>query len=503
MASFLSFFGRKKDPRPSGSDAEVGTRTDPDASPETRAANLENPQQWLVNMSTGATTGSGKRVTTDNALTCSVVYAAVKVISDSIGALPIGIFTTDSNGNRTPATNNPLFQVLHTRPNPEQTAMEFYEAVSCDLLMHGNFFAVIERDGSGAPAELWRLIPQCVQIERLNGKLVYNYQTSTQGIKVFQRDSIVHVRNMSKDGVYGLSVIALHRESIGLSLAAQEYAAKMYANGAVPSGILSTENRLSPEGTKNLKTQWDATHKGSANSHRVSVLTDGLKFQPMAFSPVDAEMLAQRQFSVQEIARVFRVPAHMVGDLSRATFSNIENQSLEFVRDTIRPWVVRIEQAFERDLLNDAARVNTSFNFNLDALLRADIKTRFESYQTGFMNSIYSTNEIRQIEGMNSIGEEGEKHYRPIQLVPLDTPVQTPEEEPEPTEEEPEPTEEESGSPETNSIDDLGELREMRALLVARAPTSVRHALAVASRPVFVDVAHRILDVELPQVREI
>lgn len=452
----------------------------------TAFSTLADPEDWLVDIFAGGKSASGKRINQRTALTFTAVYAAIKVISDAIAQLPLRVLSVDSEGNSSPATEHPLYNILRKRPNPECTPYEFYFSIAQDLLVNGNFFAFVERNAGARIINLWRLRPEFLSIERQGRKLIYRYTESVGPSLPFDRDEIIHLRNgVSWDGIVGLSPIDLHRNTIGLGLSAEEYAAKLYNSGAQPSGVLQTEGKLKPEEAKALLVKWNQQHGGSGNAHKVALLQNGLKFTPTSFSPHDSDFIAQRQFQIIEVARIFKVPPHMLMDLERATFSNIEEQALSFVSNTIQPWVTLIEQGLERDLLKDSEKPVMDFSFNMDALLRADSQTRFASYKTGQDIGLYSLNEIRALEGRNSLGPEGDVRYRTVQLVPLagDSGA-SPQDDPE----EPE---------------DATQTTEERAVLPAPKVTMFRHELSKAQRPVFESVAKSVLDVELSAVRSI
>ncbi len=273
------------------------------------------------------------------------------------------------------------------------------------LLLWGNAYAQIVRGKGGQVLELWPLSPAGMEIIRdeKTKQLVYRH---TEGVKTteYKPEQIFHIPGLGFDGVKGLSPIAMAREAIGLALATEEFGARFFGNGARPGGILEHPGVV--KDPEKLRKSWEEVYKGLQNSHKIAVLEEGMKYHEIGIPPEDAQFLETRKFQLNEICRLFRVPPHLVGDLERATFSNIEHQSIDFVVHTIRPWLVRWEQAIIKDLLLPEERKLYFPKFNVDGLLRGDFKTRMEGYAIGRQNGWYSANDIRELEDMNPIPEE-------------------------------------------------------------------------------------------------
>ena len=347
------------------------------------------------------TSGSGKSVTVQSAIQLSTVYACVRVISETIASLPLGIYETVNDGNEK-ATDHPLYRLLHDEPNSEMTSFVFREVMLAHLLLYGNSYSQIIRSGKNQVIGLYPLLPDHMDVDRdSKGNLTYTYTTSDgKTVSIKPRD-VLHIPGLGFDGVMGYSPIALEKNAIGLGIASEEYGSKFFSNGARPSGILTHPNTV--KNPKALRESWNSAYGGSSNSNRVAILEEGMKFEPIAIPNNEAQFLETRKFQVDEICRIFRVPPHLVGDLEHATFSNIEHQSIDFAVHTIRPWLVRIEQAMNRALLSEQEKGRFFVQFNIDGLMRGDYKSRMEGYAIGRQNGWLSANDIRALENQNPI----------------------------------------------------------------------------------------------------
>ena len=347
------------------------------------------------------TSGSGKSVTVQSAIQLSTVYACVRVISETIASLPLGIYETVNDGNEK-ATDHPLYRLLHDEPNSEMTSFVFREVMLAHLLLYGNSYSQIIRSGKNQVIGLYPLLPDHMDVDRdSKGNLTYTYTTSDgKTVSIKPRD-VLHIPGLGFDGVMGYSPIALEKNAIGLGIASEEYGSKFFSNGARPSGILTHPNTV--KNPKALRESWNSAYGGSSNSNRVAILEEGMKFEPIAIPNNEAQFLETRKFQVDEICRIYRVPPHLVGNLEHATFSNIEHQSIDFAVHTIRPWLVRIEQAMNRALLSDQEKGRFFVQFNIDGLMRGDYKSRMEGYAIGRQNGWLSANDIRALENQNPI----------------------------------------------------------------------------------------------------
>ena len=263
---------------------------------------------------------------------------------------------------------------------------------------------------------LYPLMPSKMTVDRDdNGHLYYSYVHSNEEADTMRNETVIlrpsdvlHIPGLGFDGLVGYSPIAMARNAIGMAIACEEYGARFFANNAAPSGVLEYPGTL--KNPERIRDSWNAQYGGSANSHRVAVLEDGLHFTPISISPNEAQFLETRKFQLNEIARIFRIPPHMIGDLDKSSFSNIEQQSLEFVKYTLDPWVVRWEQSLFRSLFRSLftpdEKTQYFFKFNVEGLLRGDYKSRMAGYATARQNGWMSTNDIRELENMDKIPAE-------------------------------------------------------------------------------------------------
>ena len=355
---------------------------------------------------------SGKNVNERSAMQMTAVYACVRILSESIAGLPVHLYQYVDSGSKQKAIEHPLYRLLHDEPNPEMTSFVFRETLMTHLLLWGNAYAQIIRNGKGQVVALYPLMPNRMSVDRDNkGHLFYQYQmqdsdapTAKSGTVILKPSDVLHIPGLGFDGLVGYSPIAMAKNAIGLSIATEEYGAKFFANGATPSGILEYPGTVkNPEA---IRESWNAGFGGSSNAHKVAVLEEGMKYTPIAISPNEAQFLETRKFQIDEIARIFRVPPHMVGDLEKSSFSNIEQQSLEFVKYTLEPWIVRWEQSLNRALLSETEKTAYFVKFNVDGLLRGDYQSRMNGYATARQNGWMSANDIRELENLDLIPDE-------------------------------------------------------------------------------------------------
>ena len=347
---------------------------------------------------------SGKSVTARSAIQLSTVYACVRVIAETVASLPLNVFeATDKGGVK--ALEHPLQRLLHDEPNPEMTSFIWRETMLSHLLLCGNSYCQILRTGRNGIVGLYPLLPDHMAVDRdTKGKLTYTYTTSEGRMEQLNPEDVLHIPGLGFDGVMGYSPIALEKAAIGLGIAAEEYGSKFFQNGARPSGILTHPNTVKDPAA--LRASWNAAYGGSGNASRVAVLEEGMTFVPLSMPNNEAQFLETRKFQVTEICRIFRVPPHMIGDLERATFSNIESQNISFAVHTIRPWLVRIEQAINKTLIPENEKGRYYAQFNIDGLMRGDYKSRMEGYAIARQNGWMSANDIRALENLNPISEE-------------------------------------------------------------------------------------------------
>lgn len=355
---------------------------------------------------------AGKNVNERSAMQMTAVYSCVRILAEAVAGLPLHLYRYKEDGGKERAIDNNLYHLLHDEPNKEMSSFIFRETLMTHLLLWGNAYAQIIRNGKGEVVALYPLMPNKMQADRdENGELYYIYTRSSEEAKTMEgvtvyltpRD-VLHIPGLGFDGLVGYSPIAMAKNAIGLAIATEEYGAKFFANGAAPSGVLEHPGTI--KDPSRLRENWNSTFGGSANSGKVAVLEEGMKYTPISISPEQAQFLETRKFQIDEIARIFRVPPHMVGDLEKSSFSNIEQQSLEFVKYTLDPWVIRWEQSLSRSLLNEDEKRKYFFKFNLEGLLRGDYESRMSGYATARQNGWMSANDIRELENLDKIPAE-------------------------------------------------------------------------------------------------
>lgn len=355
---------------------------------------------------------SGKAVTERSSMQMTAVYACVRILSEAVAGLPLHLYRYTDTGSKEKAVDHPLYFLLHDEPNPEMSSFVFRETLMTHLLLWGNAYAQIIRNGKGEVIALYPLMPNRMTVDRDgNGQLYYQYQmgsdeapTMKQGTVVLKPSEVLHVPGLGFDGLVGYSPIAMAKNAIGMAIACEEYGAKFFANGATPGGILEHPGVV--KDPEKVRESWQSAFGGSSNSNKVAVLEEGMKYTPISISPEQAQFLETRKFQINEIARIFRVPPHMVGDLEKSSFSNIEQQSLEFVKYTLEPWLVRWEQSICRILLNADEKTKYFVKFNVEGLLRGDYASRMSGYATARQNGWMSANDIRELENLDLISEE-------------------------------------------------------------------------------------------------
>ena len=358
---------------------------------------------------------SGKVVNEHTAMQMTAVYSCVRILAEAIAGLPLLVYRYNSAGGKEKCFDHPLWWIFHDEPNSEMTSFVFRETMMNHLLLSGNAYAQIIRNARGEVAALYPLMPNRMRVDRdSRGRLYYCYSRNSDDSPEVSKDKgadvllapsdVLHVLGLGYDGLVGYSPIAMARNAVGLAIAAEEYGAKFFANGAAPSGVLEHPGII--KDPERIRQSWQSTFGGSANSNKIAVLEEGLKYTPIAISPEQAQFLETRKFQIDEIARIFRIPPHMLADLEKSSFSNIEQQSLEFVKYTLDPWVVRWEQAMNRSLLMDSEKTTVFTKFNVDGLLRGDYASRMTGYATARQNGWMSANDIRELENLDRIPAE-------------------------------------------------------------------------------------------------
>ena len=355
---------------------------------------------------------SGKTVTERSAMQMTAVYSCVRILAEAVAGLPLHLYRYTKDGGKEKAIDHPLYLLLHDEPNPEMSSFVFRETLMTHLLLWGNAYAQIIRNGKNEVVALYPLMPNKMSVDRdEHGQLYYTYYRGPdEAIKnkefavTLRTTDVLHIPGLGFDGLVGYSPIAMARNAIGMAIACEEYGAKFFANGAAPGGVLEHPGTI--KDPQRVRESWQSTFGGSGNANKIAVLEEGMKYTPIGISPEQAQFLETRKFQINEIARIFRVPPHMVGDLDKSSFSNIEQQSLEFVKYTLDPWVIRWEQSIQRALLSHDEKAVYFAKFNLEGLLRGDYQSRMNGYAIGRQNGWMSANDIRELENLDRIPAE-------------------------------------------------------------------------------------------------
>lgn len=391
------------------------------------------PLSWaqVADVLGGPASASGKRVTPETALRISAVKACVTAVSESIAMLPLVTYRRLSPRGKERAVDDTRYELLKLRPNPESSSFAYAQAMVSNTMLWGNSIAAIVRDGRGTPVELWPIEAPRIKPGRLStGELVYEVMPSpgsawASGGRLLKRD-VLHVPALTLDGIWGRSPIADARDSIGTAMAQVEFQGKFYRNSARPGGLLEHPAKLSDRAEKKLRESWNAIYGGSANAGTTAVLEEGMKFNPLTMPLEDAQFIETMKFGVSDIARIFRVPPHKIGDLDRSTNNNIEQQSLDFLTDCLQPWVTRIEQEANWKLFTPEERASGLFcEHLLTAILRTDMKSRAEFASKLFLTGALSPDDIRELENQNPLPDNrGAVHFVPSNVIPAPTPEQ-------------------------------------------------------------------------------
>lgn len=379
---------------------------------EKRSHNTSN----LLTQNYGVQANAGVAVDENSALNLSAVWACVRVISEAVASLPIGVFKEDDNGNRGLDKASPIYSLLAYEPNNYMTSFIFREVLMNNLLIHGNSYFKIKRDSSLRPIELIYLNPDDVEPVKMDDGVYYNVDKYSNPIPQYD---MLHFSGMGYDGVKGKSVLRTHADTIGLSLGANVTATSYFGSASQLGGVLRHPGKLSEEAAARLRTSWNNNYGGPYNSGKTAVLEEGLDFKAISIPASDRQLLDSRLFQVQEIARIFRVPPHLIGDLSKANYNSMEQLSIEFVRTTLRPYLVNIESELNRKLFRESERGTYYVKMSVEGLLRGDSQARANYYREMLQTGVFSINEVRRFEDLNPI-VNGDKHLVPLNFQPLD-----------------------------------------------------------------------------------
>jgi HK97 family phage portal protein len=391
--------------------------------PVEKRATLRDADGWLYDFLVGGSgTVSGEVVGPNNALGVAVYFACLRVISEDIAKLPLPIFRRIDEHNRDKLHEHPLHWLLNVAPNPDMTAISFRETLTHHALGWGGGFAEIIRSNRGVVSQLWVLDPSRISIARdtLGGPLIYTVRPSgREPERRLLGENVLHIHGMGFEGITGYSLAEYAKETLGLGIASEKHGAAFFGNSSRPAGILQHPGIMEKEERTRLRESFEKMYGGASNSNRTVVLENGVDFKPVAQPAKDAQWIESRHFGVEEICRFCRVSPHMVQHLIRATFNNIEALGIEHVMYTLMPWAVRGEQEIRRKLISED-QPDIHAEHNMTALLRGDQKSQAEAFKTAIQNGWMTHNEARGLLNMNSIGEDGDQHWMPVNMQPID-----------------------------------------------------------------------------------
>ncbi|HRS36808.1 MAG TPA: phage portal protein [Thermoanaerobaculia bacterium] len=391
-----------------------------------------NAPGWLVDLfGGGRRTGAGVDVSEESALTFSAVYGCVRILAESAASLPLKVYRRAGARGKATARQHWAWSLLHDAPNPEMTAVVWRELGMVHVLTWGNAYSRIEWAGNGAARALWPIHPSRVTVKRsAAGAVFYEVRpdpaTDPPGghPAILEPADMLHVPALGWNGLVGLSPVRLAREAVGLGQAAEAFGSGFFGNGARPGGVLSVNQALDPKARAKIAEAWEAAHQGVERAGRVAVLGLGASFTATTIPPEDAQFLETRRFQVSEVARIFRVPPHMLADLERATFSNIEHLGLEFVMHSLRPWLVRWEQEINRKLFGTSGTAGLYGEHAVDGLLRGDQASRFNAYAVGRQWGWLSADDVRELENLPPLADgAGSAYLQPLNMVPVGEPA--------------------------------------------------------------------------------
>lgn len=357
----------------------------------------------------------GNDITNDKALTLTAVWCAIRLLAESVSAMPISVYSKQANGDKIEDVKNPIYNLLKFKPNFYQDKVTFFEYMMLSILTEGNAYVRIIRNNSGTPTQLIPLNPNDVTVVVNNNELFYQMD----GSSVLDSSDVLHIKTLTDDGITGISPLQQCAKSLKWSESLEIFGNNFFANGAKPSSILQTDRALSDSALTRLKSSFNNTYGNLKSSNSTIVLEEGLTFKPISLSPDQSQFLASREFSIAEVARIFRVQPHLLMDLTKSSFNNIEMQSQEFLTYTLMPYINRIEAQLNLKLFRSNQLGTTFVEFNVNGLLRGDAKTRSEAYKTAITNGYMSINEVRRKENLNGI-EGGDKHFMQMNMTTIE-----------------------------------------------------------------------------------
>jgi len=357
----------------------------------------------------------GNDITNDKALTLTAVWCAIRLLAESVSAMPISVYSKQANGDKVEDVKNPIYNLLKFKPNFYQDKVTFFEYMMLSILTEGNAYVKIIRNNSGTPTQLIPLNPNDVTVVVNNNELFYQMD----GSSVLDSSDVLHIKTLTDDGITGISPLQQCAKSLKWSESLEIFGNNFFANGAKPSSILQTDRALSDSALTRLKSSFNNTYGNLKSSNSTIVLEEGLTFKPISLSPDQSQFLASREFSIAEVARIFRVQPHLLMDLTKSSFNNIEMQSQEFLTYTLMPYINRIEAQLNLKLFRSNQLGTTFVEFNVNGLLRGDAKTRSEAYKTAITNGYMSINEVRRKENLNGI-DGGDKHFMQMNMTTIE-----------------------------------------------------------------------------------
>lgn len=381
-----------------------------------RILGIEKRESFIDAARIAQIAGSGVVVNKQTAMSFSAVWNAVRILSESVAQLPLHIYQRNANGDRDVLFNHKLYDIVHSKPNNYQTKYLFMQKIMYEICIYGNSYVYIERTNGGIPTALYCMDANEIDVIKKDDAIFYvNHKDG----HTYSSEEVMHFRGLSTDGIKGMSPIDQCSNSIGWGIAVEAFGNSFFRNGAKLSGILQTDRTMTEEAIGRLRNSFNQNYSSIQDSLQTMVLEEGLKFNPVSISNEQAQFLASRTFAVEEVARVFNIPPHMLKDLSKSSFNNIEMQSQEFVTYTLMPYLSNIEAEMNTKLFKESERGKVYVEFNVNGLLRGSVKDRAEYYRTMLNIGAMTINEIRQKENMNSV-KEGDELWMQINMTTVD-----------------------------------------------------------------------------------
>jgi len=385
--------------------------------------NLKNPPQWFIDYFGGGESTSGVKVGHQSALHYTPFWAAVRIISGTLGSLPFKTYERLDSGGKKPQPNHRVYTLLHERPNEYMDAVTFLESRMAHVLCYGNGYAEIQRDGAGRPVALWPLLPNRTSRKAAaDGTLHYEVRISDSGETVLLPDrDVLHIKGLGFDGYTGYDVVTYHKDAIGYGIAVKEFGARFFQNDANPGGVLECPVVMSDAAFKRLKESWNERHTGLSNAHRMQILEEGTKWNKIGIEPDKAQALEVMKWTVDDCSRIFQIPPHKLSSMEFSKYNNVEQLQIDFVCTTMLYWFRKWEQEVNYKLFMPAERGRMFCEILADAALRGNTEARTAFYASGRQWGYLSINDIRAKENLNPIGPAGDMYLDPLNMVPAGT----------------------------------------------------------------------------------